>query len=163
MDGPPAMSLGVDPTRFNIMTESPRQKDAQLLSWQRLGNLFGFGTTMAIGTLGILFLDLHFHQIEHATTLAFTTFVLFQIFNVFNARSEKDSAFNHHFFSNRWLWLSLISVLMLQVVIVQWQPASVIFKTVELSKWDWLIAVMVASSTLFFEEARKFLVRVFYY
>lgn len=162
MDGPPAMSLGVDPTRFNIMTESPRQKNAQLLSWRRLGNLFSFGVTMTIGTLGILFLDLHFHQIEHATTLAFTTFVLFQIFNVFNARSEKDSAFNHHFFNNRWLWLSLISVLMLQVIIVQWQPAQVIFKTVELSNWDWLMATMLASSTLFFEEARKLLVRVFY-
>ncbi len=162
MDGPPAMSLGVDPTRFNIMTDKPRQKTAQLLSWRRLGNLFSFGATMTIGTLGILFLDLHFHQIEHATTLAFTTFILFQIFNVFNARSEKDSAFNHHFFSNRWLWLSLISVLMLQVTIVQWQPAQIIFKTVALSNWDWLISAIVASSTLFFEEARKFLVRVFY-
>lgn len=162
MDGPPAMSLGVDPTRFNIMSDTPRHKDSQLLSWQRLGNLFSFGATMAISTLGILFFDLHFHPLEHATTLAFTTFVLFQIFNVFNARSEKDSAFNRHFFSNRWLWLSLISVLMLQVVIVQWQPVSVIFKTVELSNGDWLIATVLASSTLLFEEIRKCLVHIFY-
>jgi Ca2+-transporting ATPase len=162
MDGPPAMSLGVDSTRLNIMTDKPRQKNAQLLSWRRIGLLCSFGTTMTIGTLGILFLDLHFHQIEHATTLAFTTFVLFQIFNVFNARSEKDSAFNSHFFNNRWLWLSLVSVLILQITIVQWQPAQLIFKTVELSKWDWLIAMIVASSTLFFEETRKLLFRVFY-
>jgi Ca2+-transporting ATPase len=52
--------------------------------------------------------------------------------------------------------------LILQITIVQWQPAQLIFKTVELSKWDWLIAAVVASSTLFFEETRKLLFRVFY-
>jgi P-type Ca2+ transporter type 2C len=37
---------------------------------------------------------------DHAATLAFTTFVLFQLFNLINVRSESRSAFRRHVFTN---------------------------------------------------------------
>jgi Ca2+-transporting ATPase len=96
-----------------------------------------------------------------AMTVAFTTFVLFQFFNIFNARAEHGSAFNRQFFSNGKLWLALLAVVLLQVVAVHWAPAQRIFDTVDLSLNEWAVAVMVASSTLFLEEARKLLLRLF--
>src|SRR5690606_13166144 len=90
-----------------------------------------------------------------AMTLAFTTFVLFQFFNIFNARTEHGSAFNSQFFSNGKLWGALLAVVSLQVVVVHWAPAQVVFDTVDLTPQDWLIATLVASTTLLFEEARK--------
>lgn len=93
-------------------------------------------------------------------TLAFTTFVLFQFFNIFNARAEHGSAFNKQFFSNGKLWSALAAVLLLQVVAVHWGPAQAIFDTVDLHPSDWVIATVIASTTLLFEEARKLLVRV---
>ncbi len=155
MDGPPAMSLGVDPARGNIMNEPPRSESAQLLSWQRLAQLFFYGTIMASGTLGILFYDLQFHDVEHAKTLAFTTFVLFQVFNVFNARAEKGTAFNRQFFRNIWLWLSLIAVVALQFSMAKWEFAQTIFHTADLNLDDGLLALGVASSVLVLEELRK--------
>lgn len=164
MDGPPAMSLGVDPTRPNTMQEPPRKANAQLLSIKRLLQLFFYGVIMATGTIGILFYDLEqYGDIEHATTLAFTTFVAFQVFNVFNARSEKGSALNRQFLKNRWLWLSLISVIALQFTMVHWEVAQTIFHTASLDSNDGILVVSVASSILLLEELRKTVCRLLPY
>lgn len=159
MDGPPALSLGVDPCHAGSMNEAPRDPEARILSLRRLGNLLSYGVVMAIGTLGVLFVDLQTHARPHAVTLAFTTFVLFQAVNVFNARSEKRSAFNRHFFSNRMLWLALAGVMLLQAMVVHWPVAQPIFHTTDLTATDWLIAGGVASSVLVLEETRKLLIR----
>ncbi|MBL1262217.1 calcium-translocating P-type ATPase, PMCA-type [Candidatus Methylomicrobium oryzae] len=157
MDGPPAMSLSVDPGRPDTMSEAPRLAEARILSLRRFGNLFTYGLTMAAGTLGVLFYAQPGSDAEHAKALAFTTFVLFQVFNVFNARSEKGTAFQGHFFANKMLWLSLFGVCLLQVLSIHWPPAQRVFHTSPLSAGDWLIAAAVASSVLIFEELRKLL------
>ncbi|MDO9049484.1 MAG: HAD-IC family P-type ATPase [Methylobacter sp.] len=190
MDGPPAMALGVDPVRTGSMNEAPRDPEARILSLRRFGNLFSYGLTMAIGTLGVLYYDLQTGETHiardgvyaaslsgtgaaiardgvyavslsgagaaHATTLAFTTFVLFQVFNVFNARAEKNSAFNRHFFANRMLWIAIASVILLQILVIHWPPAQAIFHTTALTQIDWLIATGVAAFVLILEELRKF-------
>ena len=157
MDGPPAMSLGVDPVRAGSMIEAPRDPETRILTLRRFGNLFGYGLTMTIGTLGVLYYGLQTGEPHHATTLAFTTFVLFQVFNVFNARAEKNSTFNRCFFANRMLWLAIASVIMLQILVIHWPPAQALFHTTALTQLDWLIATGVAASVLILEELRKFL------
>ena len=157
MDGPPAMSLGVDPCRQDAMQEAPRSSEARILSWRRLGNLFTYGLTMAVGTLGVLAYDLGNGNPDHAKTLAFTTFVLFQVFNVFNARAENHSSLNQHFFANRILWLALLGVVSLQILAIHWPTAQALFHTTELNRDDWLLATGVAASVLVLEELRKLL------
>ncbi len=157
MDGPPAMSLGVDPVRTGSMDEAPRSPDARILSLRRFGNLFSYGLTMAVGTLGMLYYGLKTGESLHAATLAFTTFVLFQVFNVFNARAEKGTTFNRHFCANRWLWLAIFGVILLQILVIHWPPAQRIFHTTALTPTDWLMAVGVAGSVLVIEELRKLL------
>jgi Ca2+-transporting ATPase len=161
MDGPPAMTLGVEPARPGIMQDRPRSKEAAILSTQRMWRIALYGATMAVGTLAVYGWALADSGAAKAMTLAFTTFVLFQFFNIFNARAEHGSAFNRQFFSNGKLWLSLLAVVALQVVAVHWAPAQRIFDTVDLSLNEWAVAVVVASSTLFLEEARKLLLRLF--
>jgi Ca2+-transporting ATPase len=95
----------------------------------------------------------------YAQSLAFTTFVLFQVFNAFNARVAKRSTFNANFFRNRTLWIALISVVILQVLAVQWAPAQAIFNVQALAGSDWLLATLVASSVLLLEELRKWIRR----
>ena len=161
MDGPPAMTLGVEPARPGIMRQPPRAADASILSWQRMWRILLYGLTMATGTLAVYAWGLTTPGEEaKATTLAFTTFVLFQFFNIFNARVEHGSAFNRQFFSNGKLWLALAAVVGLQVVAVHWAPAQAVFDTVDLTAFEWAIAVSVASTTLWLEEMRKLLLRV---
>jgi P-type Ca2+ transporter type 2C len=159
MDGPPAMTLGVEPARAGIMSEAPRRPGTSILSWQRLWRIGLYGLTMAVGTLGLYAWSAASGDLQKAGTLAFTTFVMFQFFNIFNARAEFGSAFNAHFFSNGKLWLALAGVVGLQVLVVHWAPAQAIFDTVDLSTVEWLLATAVASSTLLLEELRKLLWR----
>jgi P-type Ca2+ transporter type 2C len=162
MDGPPAMTLGVEPARPGIMGDRPRQADAGILSVQRLWRIALYGATMAVGTLGLYVWAMETSGQAKAITLAFTTFVLFQFFNIFNARAEHGSAFNRQFFANGKLWMALAGVVLLQIVAVHWGPAQVIFDTVDLSLTEWLLATLVASSVLFLEEMRKLLVSRFF-
>ncbi len=140
MDGPPAMTLGVEPARRGVMDVPPRARDARILTGSR-------SHARPQGE-------------AYALTLAFTTFVLFQFFNIFNARAEQGSAFAAGFFANRWLWLALGGVLALQALVVHWAPAQAVFDTVDLRLTDWLLAAAVASSVLWLDEARKGIVRL---
>jgi Ca2+-transporting ATPase len=158
MDGPPAMTLGVEPARLGIMDDAPRSTNARILTLPRFWHLLSYGCVMAAGTLCMFSYGLSEGKIEHALTLAFTTFVLFQFFNVFNARFEHGSAFNRQFFANGKLWIALVSVLGLQVVVVHWGPAQAIFSTVDLSLSEWGLILLTSSSVLIFEEIRKLVV-----
>ena len=158
MDGPPAMTLGIEPARPGIMSDKPRSQRAQILNTGRLMRLSLYGLTMMVGTLFMFHHGTTNHNQPYALTLAFTTFVLFQFFNVFNARSENSSVFNKNFFSNGKLWLALAAVLGMQMVAVHWGPAQSIFDTVDLQPDDWLLAIMVASSVLILDEGRKLLI-----
>lgn len=159
MDGPPAMTLGVEPARPGLMSEPPRRPGAQILSARRLLRLLMYGATMMLGTLAVFFHGLE-RGISQAVALAFTTFVLFQFFNVFNARAEHGTAFNVNFLRNGKLWLALLGVVLLQIVVVHWAPAQGLFGTTDLSIADWLLAAAVASSVLLLDEARKLLWRL---
>jgi Ca2+-transporting ATPase len=161
MDGPPAMTLGVEPARAGIMRDAPRNQSAEILTLPRLGRLALYGVTMMAGTLWLFHAALMAHGQTYALTLAFTTFVLFQFFNVFNARNEHGSVFNAHFLRNGKLWLALAGVLAMQVVVVNWAPAQAIFGTTDLPLEDWLKAALVASSVLLLDEVRKLGLRLF--
>jgi len=158
MDGPPAMTLGIEPARPGIMGDKPRSQRAQILDKARLLRLVLYGLTMMVGTLFMFQYGLAKDGQPYALTLAFTTFVLFQFFNVFNARSEHSTVFNANFFSNGKLWLALGAVLGMHVMVVHWAPAQSIFETVALQSKDWFLAIAVASSVLFLDEGRKLLV-----
>ncbi len=160
MDGPPAMTLGVEPARPRLMRERPRRQSAQILSGARMARLALCGATMMVGTLWLFQQGLAAHNPRYALTLAFTTFVLFQFFNVFNARAEHGTSFNSNFLRNGNLWSALAAVLVLQAIVVRWPPAQAIFSTTDMEIQDWIKAFAIASSVLFLEEARKLLLRL---
>ena len=162
MDGPPAMTLGLEPGRPGIMNEPPRRADERILSLARFKRLLMYGITMSAGTLGLFYYAQDRGE-AYALTLAFTTFVLFQFFNVFNARAEHHSAFNRQFFSNGKLWAALGTVIGLQALVVHWTPAQAIFDTTALSVHDWGLAFAVASSILLLDEGRKLILKLLQY
>ncbi|MBT9540187.1 HAD-IC family P-type ATPase [Thiobacillus sp.] len=155
MDGPPAMTLGIEPARPGIMRDKPRKPSMGILTVKRMSRLVMYGITMMAGTLFMFQRGLATQDDHYALTLAFTTFVLFQFFNVFNARAEHGSTFNANFFRNHKLWLALAGVLGLQAAVVHWPAAQAVFGTTGLQGGDWLLAALVASSVLVLDEVRK--------
>jgi Ca2+-transporting ATPase len=164
MDGPPAMALGVDRGGNDVMTRRPRPIDERILTKPRWAATGLAAVTMALGTLAVLALapDADTAEAGVATvagTMGFNTFVLFQFFNILNVRSERGTALNRYTFSNWLLWLALGAVIALQVAVTHVGPFQRLFDTTSISAAQWLVCIAVASSVLWLEEARKFVVR----
>mgnify|MGYP001805871810 CR=1 FL=1 len=160
MDGPPALTLGLEPARPGVLRQPPRARQEAILSLRRLGRIGFSGLIMAVVTLIAYAWGQTAYGQAYGVTLAFTTFVLCQFFNLFNARAGENSALTRQFFRNRLLWLVLAIVAALQIVAVHWPPAQAIFETVPLDARDWGRALALAASVFLLEEGRKGLLRV---
>jgi Ca2+-transporting ATPase len=163
MDGPPAMALGLDKGGADVMSRKPRPLTEKILTRSRWTAVAFASTVMAIGTLAVLQfapgIEAEAGVATVAGTMGFNTFVLFQFFNILNARSDRQSVFTRFTFTNRMLWLSLAAVMLLQVGVTHVGFMQNLFDTTSISLGQWLICIAVASSVLWLEEARKFIVR----
>ncbi len=159
MDGPPALTMGVDPPRADTMSRPPRSGSSAILNRSRLTVLLVNGFVMAVTTLGVLAFYDDRGTVAHAATLAFTTFVMLQIFGALCARAEHRSVFHRDTLSNSKLWIALAAVAALQFAAVHIAAIQSIFDTVDLSGWDWLVAVAVGSTVLWADELRKLVVK----
>ena len=163
MDGPPAMALGVDQGGTSVMSRDPRPKDEPILTKQRWVTVGLSALVMAVATT-LLF---EFAPGDHkaattasiAGTMGLNTFVLFQFFNILNVRSDSRSVFSRLTFTNKALWISLASVLLLQIAVTHVGFMQSLFDTMSITFAQWMICVAVASSVLWVEEIRKFIVR----
>ncbi len=163
MDGPPAMALGVDRADSDTMLRRPRHREERILTRSRWVAVGLSATVMALGTLAVLEWApgeaLRAGTASIAATMAFNTFVLFQFFNILNARHDSRSVFHRDTLGNRWLWGSLAVVAVLQIGVTHFGPMQRLFDTTSISLGQWLVCASVASSVVWVEEARKFIVR----
>ncbi|MCU0310779.1 MAG: HAD-IC family P-type ATPase [Acidimicrobiales bacterium] len=159
-DGPPALSLGVDPPSAGVMHRRPRAAAAPILSLSRVSRLVFFGMIMAVGTLSLFVYGRDNYDEQTGLTMAFTVFVLFQMANVFNARTEHSSVFSRYAFTNGKLWLAVIGVCILQYLATSWGPMQSLFGTEYLSPSQWALCFVVALSIIVMEEIRKVVARL---
>jgi len=153
-DGLPALALSADPSEANIMERMPRKPKEGIIT-RFMG--IKMAITSFVMMLSTLIVFKFYHpesNLVYAQTMAFTVLVMLQMYNVFNTRSEKESAFKG-IFSNRYLWLAVVSSIVLQVLVV-YPPLNTFFKTAPLSIFDWVIAIVVSSSVLIIGEIVKY-------
>ena len=159
MDGPPAMPLGVDPASRDTMHQRPRPRTEAVLTKGRWHAIALSAVTMAAGTLAVLAWapgpDPAAGAATVAGTMAFNTFVLYQFINLLNCRHETRTVFHPDTLRNRWLWLSLATVLALQIAVTHLGPLQQLFDTTSITIANWTICALVASTGLWIEEARK--------
>lgn len=167
MDGPPAIALGVEKKHANVMERPPRPSDESLPNLTDLLLIFYLGSVMVIGTLVVYYLTLQSSDNEdYARTMCFSVFIMYQLFNVMNCRSNEDSVFKLGIFSNRAMYLAILSSIILLLLAVQGAELTVpltsfkigeLLSTMPLEQNDWVIVIIVASTVLMIEEFRKLL------
>jgi Ca2+-transporting ATPase len=117
MDGPPAMSLGVDPAGPDAMRRPPRPARQRILTRTRLVRILLASAVMATGTLAVL-VNAPGPQPQlgvptTAGTMAFVTFVFFQAFNLLNVRDDRRSVFNRETLESRSAFVATAAVIVL--------------------------------------------------
>ncbi len=135
-DGLPALALGVDPARPNIMKEPPRKKKEGIIN-KRLAWLIG-----AIGVKKIIILLATFLLIEsvfgaeQARTTLFTGFILYEFVRIGTIRSQEKLGW----LDNKWLLAALVFSVLLQLLVV-YSPLNSYFHIVPLNIHSWVVLI----------------------
>jgi Ca2+-transporting ATPase len=70
-------------------------------------------------------------------TLVFSTMVLAQLLHTFHFRVESASIFSRQVFQNRPLLLAVAASIILQLAVVYFPPAQLVFGTEAMALWHW--------------------------
>jgi Ca2+-transporting ATPase len=151
-DGLPALALGLDPPEKDIMRMKPRDANESVFS-RGLGlRIFIVGVLIGISTVGAYVFALGYAGLEKARTIAFATLVTVEMIHAFECRSERHLIFELGFFTNPYLVLAVLSSFLIFLSTVYIKPLGVIFKTVPLDAYDWLVVVFFSSIEFVFNN-----------
>ncbi len=142
-DGLPAIALGVDPARSDIMTSQPTRFREEIVTGKFLRAMFVISAMLTIAILGIF--GFKQESLIHAQTMAFTAVVVYELVRIIAIRSE----YHLPFFSNKFLWIAMLIALVLQLLIL-YLPLNItgntlqeLFKVQSLGVIDWGILIGV--------------------
>ena len=140
----PALALAVEPPEANLMRQPPRDPAESILS-----RSFFFLISWQGALLAGLCLVTYGWSLErygpgdHARTIALMSLIGCQVGHLFNCRSRTQSALAG-LFRNRWLWLSLLLVGLLQGLAIEYAPLAEMLGTVTLTLADlWVVGATV--------------------
>lgn len=182
----PALALGAEPPESGIMNRPPRSKGKSLLDMALLARAYGFlgvieATAAMLGffavwwSQGYSLVELQTltpailaHSTDEittqiyrqATTVTLAVIVACQVGNIFACRSEFFSILRLGFFSNRLIWLGILTECIVLILILSASPFKNIFSTTALTSWQWLMLLMWPPLLLGLEELRKYIVKL---
>ncbi|NUN11128.1 cation-translocating P-type ATPase [Candidatus Micrarchaeota archaeon] len=160
-DGLPALGLGFEKLEDNVMKRPPRNPNEKPLDNQMLFSIIFFGLIMGLGSF-YLFAEYYDQGIEKARTIAFTTLVVFQLFAAIGSRSL-EPFHKLNLLTNKWLLLGILSSLAIQLILVYWPPAQIIFETTSLEIGEWIQIMIISSMGFFLMEASKIISKAMYH
>jgi Ca2+-transporting ATPase len=152
-----AIPLGLEAKFGDELKQPPRHPKVGLIFPGLLLRIGFFAVLMGIG----LYLIFNWAQakvsLEEARTITFSSLVTFEWFRAFNARADEYTTFKLGVFRNRWLVISVLAAIMLQLAVVYLPFLQVAFHTVPLAIDKWGIAILAGGSLFIIEETRKVL------
>ncbi|WP_124042176.1 calcium-transporting P-type ATPase, PMR1-type [Clostridium perfringens] len=156
-DSFPALALGVDKTKEDVMNNPPRNpKESIFVKYDKIqliinGVLIG-GITLFAFKLGE---RLYPDSLIHAQTMAFVVLSVSQLFLSLSLRSNTKSAFSLGLFSNKYLVYSILLGIFLQVIIISISFIANIFKVTPLLLYDWIVVILVSLIPFVINEILK--------
>ncbi len=142
-DSLPALALGVEKPEPGIMARPPRPPGEGIIT-RRMAYSIGYqGALIGVVTLAAFLIEVFGlgRGLERARVLAFSTSILAQTLHAFNLRSYRYSLFTIGPFSNRYMVLAFIAVILANLIIIYVPFFQPIFSTLPLAPSDWAIAV----------------------
>ncbi|MCL4377103.1 MAG: cation-translocating P-type ATPase [Actinobacteria bacterium] len=150
-DGLPALALGVNPAEINIMERKATKRKEQILNKNRLGLITWQGLILTLGSLFMYFIAPKLFATQNLAydsqlfhTCVFTTLVFSQLLHSYNFRFEEKGIFRKGIFDNKFLNISVIGSVLLQIALIYTPFMQKIFNTVNLSLFNWAI-ILVSS------------------
>ena len=160
MDGPPALSLGLESIRSDLMRRPPTKRNESILRKTSVRNLIV--SAVYISAVVLLqnkfdFLGAGDNPALHASVL-FTMFVMCQLVNAFNSREIGNQSIFRNLFGNKLMLGAFAAVFVLQIIITQF--GGTLYRTVPLEFNMWLKILGIALTVVIPSEIVKLLARI---
>lgn len=153
MDGPPALTLGLEPIRQDLMEEQPTKRNSSIISCGMLKRIAVNGVFISAVFMGQHMTNFLGGTEEQLPTILFTVFVVFQLFNAFNSRELGSTSAFKNAGKNRLMLGVFALTFFLQVMITQFGGA--FFGTVPLTAELWIKIVLLGASVVVVAETIK--------
>ena len=157
MDGPPALTLGLEPIYDDLMSRPPTGRSDNIISRTMFIRIGLTGLYISVIFLCQYVFNFLGAGDEEVTTVLFTLFALFQLFNAFNCRELYATSIFKHLLKNRIMLLVISITFLLQILIIQF--AGAFFGTVPLGFVMWIKIFMLTFSVILISEFVKLFVR----
>jgi len=158
MDGPPALTLGLEPIRGDLLDQKPTPRNASIVSKPMFERIVIHGIFISIIFMAQHWLNFLGGSVEQEPTILFTLFVVFHLFNALNSRELDDTSILKNLNNNHLMLGVFGATFLLQIIITQFGNA--FFGTVPLSLGIWLKIVALGVTVILFSEIRRAIRRV---
>jgi len=153
-DTAPALALALSPSRANVMSGPPQDDFYDLLSRQRLLQIFRSAAIMSASTVTVYF-ALVGAPLALRRTATLTTLILCQSFYALTLHSDTESIL-HYIVELRSLSLAVLSSLGLHAFLLSTSIGASVFGLVSLSPIQWTGCIGAASAILLVSEVVKY-------
>lgn len=165
----PAISLGLDPGNDDVMEENPRPVSESFFAKGAgiraiiAGSLIGIFTLLAF-VIGLIEKDITTisamrsasnEALLHARTMSFIVLTVSQLFYAYTMRVDNMSTFKIGIFKNKYLNISVIIGIVLQISLINISGIAKIFSVQSLSITDWDIVIIFALIPFLINELIK--------
>ncbi len=157
MDGPPALTLGLEKSSNKIMENTPVARDKSIVSVKMLLKILFNGTFIASVLLCQQLKNFLGVTMQEKSGTIFTLFIFFQLFNAFNSRDLGVGSIFKRAGKNKIMVATFFAVFLIHLFIVQ--VCYKVFAISPLSFITWIKCVMLSSSIVIVSEIYKFLYR----
>jgi Ca2+-transporting ATPase len=152
-DGVCVIPLGLELAERDVMQGRPRATRENIISKLMRQRIAFMAAIIGVGTL-LLYVNVLSTNPGQAVTMAFLTIAVFQLVNVFNCKSER-SVLHRSALTNRWLIISVVVALALQLAVVYVPVLQYAFQTVPVGPSELAYVFAVCLSIFVLEEVRK--------
>lgn len=157
-DAFPALALGVDPKDQYIMQEKPRKAKESLFAHG--GMIFTVLNGMLIGTITLVAFRYGLNTSpQMAQTMAFMVLSISQLFHALNLRSRTHSILDVGIFKNKWLFLTIVCSVILQIMVSELPIFQMLLKTVALDFHQWIFIFALSFSVILVNEISKWIAK----
>lgn len=153
-------SLALEPHDKTLTSRSFIISSKWIVDWQMALRIILIGGVMTAGTLW-LFLEFLPQGMTKAWAISLSALTVFQWYNIFNIRSDQKSVFSFSLWSNKYLFVSLVLVVLLHFFALYTPFMQKALSITGLSVSEWVTVLTVCLSVIAVEEIRKLITRKF--
>ncbi len=156
-DSLPSLALSVDHAAKDIMERPPVKPHQGIFTRAFTTKVVLQSLIIGAASLGAYMIGMG-HSIETARTMTFAVMIFSQFTMIFSIRAGRQR-FTHRFFTNRWLWLTIVLVTTLTLLVMLVPAMQTLFKLTALSAPQWGMVIGLSIGVLIVSELLKLLTR----